>query len=304
MAVCHHGQATVSVYLRSDGTSADECDTCGAPLDGGLDFVAYYVQIPCEPECVPEELECYAGIMAMHKDTGGDSMCEYSSHPFTIEELDESGSNEVRFSFTNNWTGAMTNIELFYDRGDGSGQQCQSLNSLSTGAMYPNTLAAACDPTTQTADIEVYVSNGSISYSSPRRQCGDLGPGCCSYVYKIPCSADIMCDGVRRLEDNIGDTLDIDGNDNIEQGFMTEEMRAAAEPSVDSEEDDPYCIHEDYPCKGDEENMVYVCHYSKQAGYQTFCVPEMDSDILRFDKNHHCGPCDGWNGVEHTDQVM
>ena len=304
-AVCHHGQATVSVYLRNDGTSANECDTCGAPLDGALDFVAYYVQIPCEPECVSEEPECYAGIMAMHKDTGGDYICEYASQPFTIEELDESGSSEVRFSFTNNWPAEMANIELFYDRGDGSGQQCQSLNSMLSGATYPHILAAACDPITQTADIEVYISNDSISYSSTRGQCGDSGPGSCSYVYKIPCSIDVMCDSARRLEDNVVDIpdADIDENANIEQGFMTEEMKAAAEPSEDSE-DAPYCVHEDYPCEGDEENMVYVCHYSSRSGYQTFCVSEMDSDILRFNKTHHCGSCEGWNGVEHTGQVM
>ena len=299
-AICHSGKATVNVYLRSDGTSADECDTCGAPLDGDLDFVAYYVQIPCEPECIPEEPECYAGIMAMHKDTGGDPMCEYSSQPFTIEELDETGTNnEVRFSFTNNWP-TSSNIELSYDRGDGSGQQCQSLNSLSSGDMYPNTLAAACDPETKTADIEVYVSNNIITHSSSRNKCG-VGPGSCSFVYKIPCSTDILCDDVRRLEDNIGDKSG--GNDNIEQGFMTEEMKAAGELSEDSD-DAPYCVHEDYPCNGDEEKMVYICHYSRQKGYQTFCIPEMDSDILQFDGRNHCGKCDGWNGVELTGQII
>jgi len=299
-AVCHYGQATISVYLRNDGTSANECDTCGAPLDGALDFVAYYVQIPCEPECIQEEPECYGGIMAMHKDTGGDSMCEYSSQPFIIEELDDVGSNEVRFSFTNNWLATMSSIELFYDRGDGLGQQCQSLNSLSSGAMYPNTLAAACNPETQTADIEVYVSNNSITHSSSRNQCGS-GPGSCSYVYKMPCSTDILCDDVRvRRLDESGT---VDENDNIEQGFMTEEMKAAGEPSEDSE-DAPYCVHEDHPCNGDEENMVYVCHYCRQKGFQTFCIPENDSDILSFDSRNHCGPCDGWNGVESTDQII
>jgi len=178
---------------------------------------------------------------------------------------------------------------------------------MSSGEKYPNTLAAACDPITQTADIEVYVSNDSILYSSTRGQCGDPGPGSCSYAYKIPCSTAVMCDGVRRLEDDVGDIVPdadiVDEDADIEQGFMTEEMKAAAEPSDDSE-DTPYCVHEDYPCKGNEEKMVYVCHYSSRSGYQSFCVPELDSDILRFNKKHHCGSCDGWNGVEHTGQVI
>jgi hypothetical protein len=249
----------------------------------------------------PEEPECHDGILMMLKDTGGDLMCEYSSEPILIEELDESGS-EVRFSFTNNWEASMDDVELFYDRGDGSGQQCQSLNSLTEGVMYPNTLAAACDPITQMAEIEVSISNGSISHASSIGKCGVKGVGSCSYVYRIPCSTDVACNDMRRLESTIEDTFAIDANIYIEEGFMTEEMKAAAEPS-DESDDTPYCVHKDYPCKGDEENMVYVCHYSSQAGYQTFCIPEMDSDILRFNENHNCGPCDGWNGAEYTGLV-
>merc|ERR1712127_42899 len=224
--------------------------------------------------------------MTMQQDTGGDPMCKYSSQPFTIEGLDESGSNEVLFSFQNNWPAAMADIELFYDRGDGSGKQCQCLNSLSYGAMYPNTLAAACDPVTQTAEIEVYIRDASISNTLAASQCGDSGIGACSFVYEIPCSADVLCDdnGARRL-----DTPDVHANNSA----------AAIEPSNKSPEaDTPYCVQEDFPCEGDDKNlMVHVCYYSSRIGYQTICIPESDSDILRFNENHHCGPCEGWNGI-------
>merc|ERR1719162_2045830 len=150
--------------------------------------------------------------MTMAKITGGDPMCEHASKPFTIEKLDESRSDKVHFSFQNNWPAAMADIELLYDRGDGSGKQCQSLNSLSYGAIFPNPLEAACDPVTHTAEIEVYVSNTSISNSSAKSQCGISGLGVCSFVYKIPCSTDVMCDGVRRL-----DTPDMNVNASITQ---------------------------------------------------------------------------------------
>merc|ERR1711937_277671 len=163
---------------------------------------------------------------------------------------------------------------------------------LSKGAMYPNTMAAACDPMTKTADIEVYISNGNIDHTSSLGQCGESEVGSCSYVYKIPCSADVACDDERRLEGSMKDTLNTETAFDLEEGlaaepsgFMTDEMKAAAEPSDDLE-DGPYCVHKDYPCEGDEDDMVYVCHYSSRAGYQTFCIPEMDSDILRFNKNH------------------
>jgi len=161
--------------------------------------------------------------------------------------------------------------------------------------MYPFTLAAACDQATQTARIEVAVCSLDVSHSSSRAKCENANVGSCSFTYQVPCSADVICDGGRRLKN-----ADMSY---FEQGFMTAEMKAAAEPS-DESEDVPYCLHENHPCEGDEENMVYVCHYSSQSGYQTFCIPEVDSDILRFSNDHHCGPCDGWNGIEQSGQLI
>jgi hypothetical protein len=293
---CYDGYTDVGIFIYFDESNLEECKQCTKPDDEDENVIAYYFELPCQPICESlepteapvtstvgstdqEEPECHDGILVMLKDTGGDLMCEYSSEPLLIEELDESGTNEVRFSFTNSWDSSL-DIDLFYDRGDGFGQQCQSLNSLERGSMYPNTLAAACDPITQTADVEVYISDSSISYGSSLNRCGSEELGSCSFVYKIPCSVDAACDDqARRLENN------------------------EANPDSDEFEDTPFCVHEDFPCEGDEENMVYVCHYSSRAGYQTFCIPEMDSDILRFNKNHHCGPCDGWNGIEHAGRV-
>ena len=44
--------------------------------------------------------------------------------------------------------------------------------------------------------------------------------------------------------------------------------------------------------------MVYVCHYSVRDGYKTFCVPEADSDALRFYPKDYCGQCVG--GYAHS----
>jgi hypothetical protein len=67
------------------------------------------------------------------------------------------------------------------------------------------------------------------------------------------------------------------------------------EPSVD-DEDIPYCVTEDFPCEGEGSDLVFVCHYSARKGYQTFCISETDSDILRFYRNSYCGPCEGGFG--------
>jgi hypothetical protein len=74
----------------------------------------------------------------------------------------------------------------------------------------------------------------------------------------------------------------------------------AAEPSQDGK-DSHFCVSEDYPC-GDNNDYVYVCHYSARHGYQTFCVPEPDSDVLGFYPKDYCGPCVGGYG-EHSQQA-
>jgi hypothetical protein len=63
-----------------------------------------------------------------------------------------------------------------------------------------------------------------------------------------------------------------------------------------------YCSKNDFPCGENDEN-VYVCHYSSRDGYQTFCAPEPDSDILGFYPKDYCGPCVGGyghGGTEHS----
>merc|ERR1711865_379974 len=73
------------------------------------------------------------------------------------------------------------------------------------------------------------------------------------------------------------------------------ERKKEAEPADDSEE--PFCVIEDYPC-GPNNDKVYVCHYSARDGYKTFCVPEADSDALRFYPKDYCGQCVG--GYAHS----
>ena len=69
----------------------------------------------------------------------------------------------------------------------------------------------------------------------------------------------------------------------------------ADEPGMDAEDGAYYCLSNDFPCEGGE-GMVHVCHYSARLGYQTFCIPEADSEVLRFYKNDYCGPCVGGYG--------
>jgi len=107
------------------------------------------------------------------------------------------------------------------------------------------------------------------------------------YTYKIYCETkcpdDASAAGNRRLSEEV-----------VEAETVAAE---ALEVSTSDHEQKYTCSSRDYPCNGD---MVYVCHYSKRHGYQTFCVPEHDSDIVSFYPRDYCGLCVGGNG-EHME---
>jgi hypothetical protein len=96
--------------------------------------------------------------------------------------------------------------------------------------------------------------------------------------------------------DNFGISADCGGRRAAEERNVP-----GNEPSDDAEDGSFYCLSEDFPCQGGN-SMVHVCHYSTRRGYQTFCIPEPDSEILRFYSNDYCGPCvGGYGGVDITE---
>jgi hypothetical protein len=76
----------------------------------------------------------------------------------------------------------------------------------------------------------------------------------------------------------------------LEQAVLSPTL-PVAEPDMNADDGGSYCSTADFPCEGD--GNVHVCHYNNRRGYQTFCLPEADSDVLRFYSNDYCGPCIG-----------
>jgi len=106
--------------------------------------------------------------------------------------------------------------------------------------------------------------------------------GSCTYDVIMPCSSHLMCEsqpgeGGRRMNEN-------------DEGFKPEPI---PDDGDEEQEDVPYCLAEEFPCEGEEEKMVHICHYIPRQGYQTFCVPEVDTVILEFYPHDYCGPCEG-----------
>jgi len=77
-----------------------------------------------------------------------------------------------------------------------------------------------------------------------------------------------------------------------EQEGSAEEFESITGKPLKNDANDHFCVVEDYPC-GPDNDKVYACHYSARDGYKTFCVPEEDSDALRFYPKDYCGPCVG-----------
>jgi hypothetical protein len=71
----------------------------------------------------------------------------------------------------------------------------------------------------------------------------------------------------------------------------------ASEPplTTDQEENSFVCSSSDFSCGG-ENHYVSVCHYTTKIGYRTYCLPEADSEIVRFYATDYCGPCVGGFG--------
>ncbi|GKY90275.1 hypothetical protein MPSEU_000001600 [Mayamaea pseudoterrestris] len=81
-------------------------------------------------------------------------------------------------------------------------------------------------------------------------------------------------------------------------GRRAEEVSAAAAATTSSDQvGEFYCSSTDFPC-GDNGKSVYVCHYSARSGYNTYCVPEADSEVLRFYRESYCGACAGFTGAK------
>ena len=117
------------------------------------------------------------------------------------------------------------------------------------------------------------------------------------YTFKIHCETQCPDDGngegrlLASKEDTVGTQSDFTSL--TTNGSVDELVVDGADSDFgEGGKDGHFCSLEDYPC-GDNGDMVHVCHYSSRLGYQTFCVPEEDSDVLGFFPKDYCGPCVG-----------
>ncbi|KAL3920133.1 MAG: hypothetical protein SGILL_003414 [Bacillariaceae sp.] len=319
-AVCQDGwtEVVVSLYLGDEITGTD-CDFCQPPPgDSSIEYSTITVEIPCTPcptedegvqtsvpsgsssstsEAIVVEQAASSGTSCTDQNvlvdwTGENDMwCEEASLSgvFSVVQSDPLGST-VTFSVRNSLANS-ANFELQFVNLVGE-EDCVDLQSIEEGGTFGETLEASC--VDGIATVTLFADNSSHGNSAnPNQRCKDVGANTCHVVYQLPCgegeSAGNPCSETAR---KLGASI---------EGFVTHDVNSDA---GEDGEDGPYCLNQDFPCTGDEANMAYVCHYSTRGGYQTFCIPEVDSDIMRFYANDYCGPCEGWNGETHSGQSI
>jgi hypothetical protein len=328
-AHCVDNYSAVSVYVYvGDSFVEENCEACQAPADDATDLVAYYFELPCVSNC-DDVIDCYDGPYL--PPTGTEGSCMYSEIPIAIEGHSTDGSF-VEFTVEHTWydmtqygsvepvgfVDSMDFIATRYTSVSGDEDMCVTKTEVGSGLIQTNTFTAKC--VNNVAEVWIYVqddeslgSSGANVADAPSG-CGDIdfSKNVCSYYFQLPCKEELLCPTTGRKLPAMDDIL-ADGKERrmpkspisgskVEpdsESFTAKAAAASVNNPTDENysEDLPYCVTEDFPCEGDEENMVYVCHYNARKGYQTFCVPERDSDILRFYPNDYCGPCEGGYGA-------
>jgi hypothetical protein len=288
VAKCEGGLAEVEVYAScaAVGDSITDSGSVSSKCSGSSVECAHVFVLPCTEELLcdtpaptespvvtpAEECVSQAVLDSVTKIGSGDpnwpegglQLEKYDDEivTFSVKQLLKPGSIS--------WISVMTDSD-----GDGIMDECEKENGFDPNEV--NEYTTKCDPAKGSVTVQVNLHDGQFK-TSDNKNTG-------------------VCDGWP----NNGKTSNVASYEVIFKCECSRRMREMAKVTVDEPstnlDDMPYCVSEDFPCEGEEANMVYVCHYSARKGYQTFCVPEADSDILRFYAHDYCGPCEGGQGV-------
>jgi hypothetical protein len=239
--------------------------------------------LPSPTEGCPEDVELLASV--------GQSV--YPNLPIVILEQNR---ESVRFMIKNTWSEIVTIFTQYHESPTGQ-TECFEDENLESGDS--NEFFAFCMRSVPITIVDIWVVSDTFFTGNDTAGI----PECChpskdfhtptvQYTFKLYCVSECVPTSAplssRRLESEDF----ADGIDSFHDNSFKERGSGwfAREPSDDGS--GHFCVSEDFPC-GEKGDMVYVCHYSAKYGYQTYCVPEPDSDILGFYPKDYCGRCVG-----------
>lgn len=224
---------------------------------------------------------------------------EYPDLPITITSQNTS---HVEFYVENTFNETISNVYTQYHSGSFGETECLSASNVDD--VVPIEFTAQCMKHTKISIVNVWVEDCEITNTWLLDADNAEIPECCypekvcktvQYTFKLPCESPCPDDEAEEQEETPARRLST-ANDLIREKKSKEGSTKEFEDLVGHPEpnnsNDHFCVVEDYPC-GAFHDKVHVCHYSARDGYKTFCVPEADSDALRFYPKDYCGPCVG-----------
>ena len=227
---------------------------------------------------------------------------EYPELPIIVVEQTKT---QVRFKVKNTWSNVVSRIFTQYHAGVTGDNECFETDNIQRGES--NEFTAYCMHNVPITLVDVWVSDVSFNATSDN---ADV-PICCHppsddtnpkvhYSFKVYCVSQCVSstsapESRRRL-----DSFSVE--EDAQQPEKNQEVGTLESTDAEGSGSGHYCSNNDYPC-GDDDSMVYVCHYSAKRGYQTFCVNEPDTDIIAYYPKDYCGPCVGGYGTKGDQEL-
>ncbi len=229
----------------------------------------------------------------------------YPENPIKITMQNDT---HVGFQVLNTFGKPISSVFTQYHAGSFGETECVEEENLEIEAPVETEFIAKCFNHTKISILNLWVADCSDDDELAFLESSDNAevPECChpgdqcktvQYTFKIPCvdpcppeeSGD-AAENARRLsnEHKAHDLI----REKRRDESSTKEFEELTGHADANDAEDHFCVVEDYPC-GANLDKVHVCHYSARDGYKTFCVPEADSDALRFYPKDYCGPCVG-----------
>jgi len=231
--------------------------------------------------------------------------------PENIVELTFANTTHVSFKVKNTFTSTVSSVYTQYHSGSFGETECLSEDNVDE--TVEEEFTAKCMRNTAISIVNVWMTDCEITNTFLVDSDNAEIPECChpgevcktvQYTYKLPCEnpcpedgasaeviaqeAPVVNNGRRRLDNRVSEII----QQRKAQEGSTKEFEDMVGHAEENGSDDHFCVIEDFPC-GVNNDKVHVCHYSARDGYKTFCVPEDDSDALRFYPKDYCGPCVG-----------
>jgi hypothetical protein len=232
-------------------------------------------------------------------------------------------TTHVAFKVVNTFGNTVSSVFTEYHTGSFGETECLEEENVEENSLVEIEFVAQCMHNAKISVINIWMTD--CSDLTPFLDQTDIAeiPECChagdqcrtvQYTFKLPCVDPCPEDAVsvtipptsppinggefgRTDEESTGGEGVVRRNlaekiKNNNKDGSTEEFESLTGHAESNDAEDHFCVVEDYPC-GPTSDKVHVCHYSARDGYKTFCVPEPDSDALRFYPKDYCGPCVG-----------